>query len=56
MRVEGKALKPVRVSRTNDARVWPDYAPPEGVRVTLPEMPPQLTAVAEPGVERGQAE
>ncbi len=42
VRVKGGALSPDRVFKTNDRNDWPVYAPPEEVRVTLPEMPPEL--------------
>ena len=42
VRVKGRALSPDRVFKTNDRKAWPVYGPPEEVRVTLPEMPPEL--------------
>lgn len=42
VRVKGGALNPDRVFKTNDRNDWPVYAPPEEVRVSLPEMPPEL--------------
>lgn len=38
IRVAGKPLIPDRVLRTNDREDWPVYAPPEIVRVALPEI------------------
>ncbi|GAB4133160.1 hypothetical protein JCM17478_07480 [Thermopirellula anaerolimosa] len=51
IRVKGAALSPDRTFRTNDRKDWPNYAPPERVLVTLPEMPSELSSESSAGKE-----
>lgn len=51
IRVAGKPLIPERVLHTYDRADWPDYAPPEMIRVTLPEVPSELAPPARPITE-----
>ncbi|NMC19587.1 MAG: hypothetical protein GYA33_04135 [Thermogutta sp.] len=55
VRVQGEALIPDRVFQTKDRKDWPDYAPPEEIRVTLPEMPPDLAQSLQPNAEEESA-
>ncbi|MGQ9823024.1 MAG: hypothetical protein ACUVQK_14280 [Thermogutta sp.] len=51
IRVVGTPLIPNRALRTNDRTDWPMYAPPEIIRVTLPEMPSEPDPPALPTAE-----
>lgn len=51
IRVAGTPLIPNRALRTNDRADWPIYAPPEIIRVTLPEMASEPDPPARPTVE-----